>query len=93
MARNTRKTSKPNGRKLSKTKGNKNKKSMKKQKGGGLDEENLQIDKYDKKGLQITPTPVNSHREIINIINTNMETFNKRIRHFERLEDQKYFDH
>ena len=89
MARNTRKTPKPNGRKR---KGNKNKKSMKKQKGGGLDEENLQIDKYDKKGLQITPTPVNSHREIINIINTNMETFNKRIGHFERLEDQRYFE-
>lgn len=44
MARNTRKTSKPNGRKLSKTKGNKNKKSMKKQglKGGG-DKESVDL--------------------------------------------------
>lgn len=80
MARNTRKTSKPNGRKLSKTKGNKNKKSMKKQKGGGLDEENLQIDKYRPDGRQKIPTPVNYHREIIDIINTNMSNFNGRIR-------------
>ena len=77
MARNTRKTSKPNGRKLSKTKGNK--KSMKKQKGGGLDEENLQIDKYTEDGLRKTPTPVNSHRELIDIINANMSNFNGRI--------------
>jgi len=45
MARKTRKTSKPNDRKSGKRKGNKNKKSMKKQKGGGLGEENAELEK------------------------------------------------
>ena len=73
MARNTRKTSKPNGRKLSKTKGNK--KTMKKQKGGG----NLVIDQYAEDGLRKTPTTVNTIQEIFNIIDTNMSNFNGRI--------------
>jgi hypothetical protein len=79
MARNTRKTPNPNGPKLSKSKRKGNKKTMKKQKGGGLDEENLQIDLYTEDGLRKTPTPVNSHRELIDIINANMSNFNGRI--------------
>ena len=73
MARNTRKTSKPNGRKLSKTKGNK--KSMK-QKGGG----NLHIEQYDEYGEKDTKI-VNSDslQEIIKSINISMDNFNGRI--------------
>jgi len=78
MARNTRKTSKPNGRKLSKTKGNK--KTMKKQKGGGT----LVIDLYAENGLQKTPTPVDTIQEIFKIIDTNMSNFNGRILDLEK---------
>jgi hypothetical protein len=75
MARNTRKTSNPNGRKLSKTKGNK--KTMKKQKGGG----NIQIYEFAANGRtkEMVEVDSNSLQGIINIINKNMINFNQRI--------------
>jgi len=75
MARNTRKTSKPNGRKLSKRKGNK--KSMKKQKGGG----DLQIVQYEDYGRRPITKTVDSTslEEIIKSINISMKNFNQRI--------------
>ena len=76
MARNTRKTSKPNGRKLSKTKGNK--KTMKKQKGGG-DEEEL-LNQYGLIGRGDTTTvPVKTLQDIVKSINVSMRLFNARI--------------
>jgi len=73
--RKTRKTPKPNGPKLSKTKGNK--KSMKKQKGGG----NVQIEEYAENGgtKEMRAVDSNSLQKIIDIINTNMHNFNQRI--------------
>jgi hypothetical protein len=72
MARNTRKTSKPNGRKR---KGNK--KSMKKQKGGG----DLQIVQYEDYGRRPITKTVDSTslEEIIKSINISMKNFNQRI--------------
>ena len=88
MARNTRKISKPNGRKLSKRKGNK--KTMKKQKGGGGEENdlnpggeendlNLQIEEFDENGNYRVTKIVNTLQEIFKIIDTNMISFNRRI--------------
>ena len=83
MARNTRKTSKPNGRKLSKTKGNK--KTMKKQKGGGG------LNQYGEGRGDTTTVPVNTLQEIIDSINISMHNFNARIGRYEGLEEQGFF--
>ena len=88
MARNTRKTPNPNGPKLSKSKRKGNKKTMKKQKGGG----NLQIVQYGPRGREDTTTvPANTLQDIVDSINISMEIFNARIGRYESLEEQGKF--
>jgi hypothetical protein len=83
MARKTRKTPKPNGPKLSKSK-----KTMK-QKGGGDD---VHIVQYGPSGRKDTTTvPANTLQDIVDSINISMENFNARIGRYESLEEQGKF--